>query len=173
MEVGDPASEKSLSPKQSGPAFIGDLRKDAAISVSGVDTSKFSTLQDAFVAAKQTNRNWQKIHFFVHPKADVPIVRVMLNDSKSVLPENISTVIFDRKEGRVVKVLKFSDQSLAERARMWVRFAHTGEQYGLVGSTMAGLASVATAFLVYTGLALAWRRMQAYLLRRRHRVLAS
>jgi uncharacterized iron-regulated membrane protein len=36
---------------------------------------------------------------------------------------------------------------------------HTGEQYGIVGQTIALLASLAACFLVYTGLALAWRRL--------------
>jgi hypothetical protein len=47
-----------------------------------------------------------------------------------------------------------------------MRFAHTGEQYGVVGQTVAGLASLAACFLVYTGIALAWRRLIRPLLRR-------
>jgi uncharacterized iron-regulated membrane protein len=58
-------------------------------------------------------------------------------------------------------------QSPGQRARVWFRFAHTGEQYGIVGQTLAGLASLAACFLAYTGLALAWRRLITPLLRRR------
>lgn len=47
-----------------------------------------------------------------------------------------------------------------------MRFAHTGEYYGLAGQTLAGLASAGGAVLVYTGLALAWRRFVAWLRRR-------
>ena len=50
-------------------------------------------------------------------------------------------------------------QSPGQRARVWFRFVHTGEQYGFVGQTVAGLASLAACFLVYTGLALAFRRL--------------
>ena len=50
-------------------------------------------------------------------------------------------------------------QSPGQRARNWVRFAHTGEQYGVVGQTIAALASLLACLLVYTGLALAWRRL--------------
>jgi uncharacterized iron-regulated membrane protein len=46
-----------------------------------------------------------------------------------------------------------------QRARTWFRFVHTGEQYGLPGQALAGLASIAACFLVYTGLALAFRRL--------------
>jgi uncharacterized iron-regulated membrane protein len=40
-----------------------------------------------------------------------------------------------------------------------VRFAHTGEQYGVLGQTIAAVASLLACVLVYTGLALAWRRL--------------
>ena len=56
--------------------------------------------------------------------------------------------------------------SAAGRARRWFRFVHTGQQYGIVGKTVAGLASLAACFLVYTGLALAYRRLIRPLLRR-------
>ncbi|MBP7778413.1 MAG: hypothetical protein KA371_14950 [Acidobacteria bacterium] len=46
-----------------------------------------------------------------------------------------------------------------------MRFAHTGEYYGLTGQTIAGLVSAGGAVLVYTGLALAWRRRWAWLRR--------
>jgi uncharacterized iron-regulated membrane protein len=50
-------------------------------------------------------------------------------------------------------------QTPAQKARSWFRFVHTGEQYGVIGQTIAGIASLAACFLVYTGLALAWRRL--------------
>ncbi|MCP5265676.1 MAG: PepSY domain-containing protein [Burkholderiaceae bacterium] len=49
----------------------------------------------------------------------------------------------------------------AARARGFLRFLHTGEVFGWIGQTVAGLVSLATLVLVYTGLALAWRRFFA------------
>ena len=40
------------------------------------------------------------------------------------------------------------------KARTWLRFAHTGEVYGLAGQTVAGLVTAGGAVLVWTGLAL-------------------
>ena len=57
-------------------------------------------------------------------------------------------------------------QTAGQRARSWFRFVHTGEQYGVIGQTIAGIASLAACFLVYTGLALAWRRLIRPLFRR-------
>jgi uncharacterized iron-regulated membrane protein len=61
----------------------------------------------------------------------------------------------------------FQDLSAGRRLRSWLRFAHTGEVYGLTGQTIAGLASAGGAVLVYTGLALALRRFISWLRRRR------
>jgi uncharacterized iron-regulated membrane protein len=45
---------------------------------------------------------------------------------------------------------------------MWMRFVHTGEYYGVLGQTIAGIASAAGILLVYTGFALALRRFVAW-----------
>lgn len=61
----------------------------------------------------------------------------------------------------------FGDQSPGRRVRAFLRFAHTGEFGGLPGQILATLASLAGAILVWTGLALAWRRLLAWRARRR------
>ena len=49
--------------------------------------------------------------------------------------------------------------SPALKARRYLRFVHTGEIYGFIGQTLAGLASIAGMVLVYTGISLAIRRL--------------
>jgi uncharacterized iron-regulated membrane protein len=49
--------------------------------------------------------------------------------------------------------------SPAGKARRYLRFVHTGEIYGFIGQTLAGLASIAAIVLVYTGISLAIRRL--------------
>ena len=71
------------------------------------------------------------------------------------------------RTGNVIKAERFNHLSAGRRARSWLRFAHTGEFYGLAGQTIAGLASAGGALLVYTGLALALRRLRSWLARRR------
>ena len=80
-------------------------------------------------------------------------------------PQKRETLTLDRS-GQVTKLERFSDNTKGRRWRLWMRFAHTGEYYGLVGQTIAGLASLGACFLVYTGLALTWRRFQAWQARR-------
>jgi uncharacterized iron-regulated membrane protein len=49
-------------------------------------------------------------------------------------------------------------QNLGRRLRMYARFLHTGELFGLIGQTVAALCTVATLILIWTGFALAFRR---------------
>jgi uncharacterized iron-regulated membrane protein len=78
------------------------------------------------------------------------------------------TVTLNTADASVIRVQppQANTQTPGQRARLWMRLAHTGEQYGIVGQTIAGLASLAACFLVYTGLALAWRRLVRPLFRR-------
>jgi len=53
----------------------------------------------------------------------------------------------------------FSSQSTGQKARSWIRFLHTGEALGIVGQTIAGIVSFTSVLMVWTGLALAYRRL--------------
>jgi uncharacterized iron-regulated membrane protein len=82
-------------------------------------------------------------------------------------PQLRSTIMFDTKTGALLRTQSFADQNRGQRARSWLRFVHTGEFYGLVGQTIAGIASLGGVFLVWTGQALVIRRLIAWLGRRR------
>jgi uncharacterized iron-regulated membrane protein len=73
-------------------------------------------------------------------------------------PQKRQTLTIDRASSAVLKSEGFENLTLGRRARSWLRFAHTGEFYGLGGQTIAGIASAGAAVLVYTGLSLALRR---------------
>ena len=62
----------------------------------------------------------------------------------------------------VVKWEPFAGQNMGRRLRAWVRPLHTGEAAGLVGQAIAFLASAGGTMLVWTGLALAWRRFRGW-----------
>lgn len=65
----------------------------------------------------------------------------------------------DLAQGRVLPSPDdFQQQNLGRRLRMFARFLHTGELFGLVGQTVAALCTLAAILLVWTGFALAWRR---------------
>lgn len=53
----------------------------------------------------------------------------------------------------------FDARTPGNQARVTIRFLHTGEVLGFWGQTLAGLGSLAGVFLVWTGLALSYRRL--------------
>ena len=95
-----------------------------------------------------------------------PIV-VIVDEGHAGQPQKRVTLSVDRATAELVTAERFGNSSAGRRARSWLRFAHTGEIYGLAGQTIAGLASAGATVLVYTGLVLAGRRLSAWLLRRR------
>jgi uncharacterized iron-regulated membrane protein len=88
-------------------------------------------------------------------------VAVAIDRGTGGQPQLRSTATFDG-EGRLVSTETFGDQSLGRRIRSVMRFAHTGEVLGLTGQTVAGLVSGGAVVMVWTGLALSWRRFRAW-----------
>ncbi|MDX1953826.1 MAG: PepSY-associated TM helix domain-containing protein [Verrucomicrobiota bacterium] len=60
--------------------------------------------------------------------------------------------------GEVVSRESYSDFNTGRKVRSWTRYLHTGEALGPIGQALAGLASLGSLFLVWTGFALTWRR---------------
>ena len=75
----------------------------------------------------------------------------------------------NNQSGKVIRIEKSTDWSKGNQARGTVRFIHTGEYFGVIGQTIAGLASLAACFLVYTGFTLSWRRLVSPYLSRKVR----
>jgi len=67
-------------------------------------------------------------------------------------------IVADARSGRILSVQRFSDRPLGRRLRAWLRFLHTGEAFGWPGQLIAMTASLGAVVLVWTGLALSWRR---------------
>jgi uncharacterized iron-regulated membrane protein len=82
-------------------------------------------------------------------------------------PSKAFNLKLDGVDGSLMEWRTFADNSPGRRARTNIRFLHTGEVFGFIGQTVAGLASLAACFSVWTGLALAWRRLIRPLLRKR------
>lgn len=87
---------------------------------------------------------------------------VSVDEGNGGQPQKRHSVSLNAYSGDVVALAPFSSQSAGRQARSWVRFLHTGEALGLIGQTIAGLASFAGVLMVWTGLALAWRRFVAW-----------
>ena len=81
-------------------------------------------------------------------------------------PQKRAQVTLSAATGDVISWNPFSSQAPAQRVRSILRYAHTGEVLGLAGQTVAGIVSLASVVLVWTGAALALRRFGAWRRRR-------
>jgi uncharacterized iron-regulated membrane protein len=117
---------------------------------------------DALMAkAGQQVEGWRSITIQLPAKADAP-VSFAIDRGNGGQPHLRSQLTLARANGDVVRWEPASNNTAGRRLRSWLRFAHTGEVYGVLGQTVAGLASLGGSFLVYTGLSLAWRRFYSW-----------
>ncbi|MCW1923199.1 PepSY domain-containing protein [Luteolibacter arcticus] len=121
----------------------------AAISTTGWNA--------AFATVQGRSPGWQSIQFqFPQGGGKEGVFQVF--HSHRGRPDLRQVVTVDLASGEVRKVERFEDQSAGRRWRTWIRWIHTGEAGGWAGQLLAGLSAVAAITLVWTGLALAWRR---------------
>jgi uncharacterized iron-regulated membrane protein len=122
-------------------------------------------LNALWARAEQQVEGWRTINVRV-PESDRAPVVFAIDKGDGGQPQHRSTLTLDRATGDVVTYESFESQSLGRRLRSISRFAHTGEVLGIPGQTIAGLATAGSVVLVWTGLALAWRRWRAWMKRR-------
>jgi uncharacterized iron-regulated membrane protein len=111
--------------------------------------------------AERQVEGWRSITMQVPQKPDAPVT-FAIDRGNGGQPHLRAQLALDRATGEVVRWEPAANNTAGRRLRSWMRFAHTGEVYGLAGQTVAGLVSLGGAFLVYTGLSLAWRRLYSW-----------
>ena len=129
-------------------------------------------LNALWTRAEQHVSGWRTINMRFPNGPEAPVV-FAIDRGDGGQPHLRSTLTLDRLTGAVVSDEAFSDLTLGRRIRNTMRFAHTGEILGIPGQTIAGAVSAGGAVLVWTGLALAWRRLRAWLKRRGERPVAD
>ncbi|WP_342381855.1 PepSY domain-containing protein [Myxococcus stipitatus] len=90
------------------------------------------------------------------PQADAVSFSVKEKDAWPLFSS--TQVSVDPFTGQVAKREAYADLNSGRQLRSWLRFLHTGEALGWPGQLIAAIASLAGAFLVWTGFALSWRR---------------
>lgn len=141
-----------------GPAGPGGSGPGAAERSPVFDPGSVAGLDPLFETARGQVAGWRTITLRL-PKAEDESVSFSIARSHRGRPDLRDTLELDRKSGAIVKWQPFSEQSAGRRARSWMRFLHTGEPGGLLGQSVAGVASLGTLVMVWTGFALAFRRL--------------
>jgi uncharacterized iron-regulated membrane protein len=149
--VGGPGRANGPGGRQQGPA---------PASLGGLD--------QLMVRAQEHVPGWRTVNLRI-PVSPTALAVFTIDRGDGGQPQLRSTLTLDRRNGDVVAYEAFSDLTMGRRIRNVMRFAHTGEALGVPGQTIAGLASTGGVVLVYTGVALAWRRFRAWRRRRSER----
>lgn len=114
---------------------------------------------DTLVAqATEDFPSWRRVGITL-PAQDAANVSMSVDWGNGVQASKQRTVTVARDGSGLVGAPVGDTSSPASKARRFLRFVHTGEVYGFIGQTLAGLASLAAAVLVYTGISLALRRL--------------
>ena len=134
-------------------------RSEGVSGPTAVDTSVLAGMNQAWQRAESQVAGWKSISLAVPKEKDAPLEFSI--DSGSGGQPQLKAQLVLRRDGQIEKLESFGDQSPGRRLRSFLRFAHTGEFGGIAGQTVAGIASLGGVFLVWTGLALSWRRLLA------------
>lgn len=146
-----PAPAGGLGARGGGPGATAD----------GEDLTANVPLEALVARAEGQMPDWKTISIAL-PSGNAPRIVLTLDAGDGGQPQKRATLILNRRTGAVERWEPYSSQSAGRRARTWLRFAHTGEVYGLAGQTVAGLVTAGGAVLVFTGLALALRRFLSW-----------
>jgi uncharacterized iron-regulated membrane protein len=118
-------------------------------------------LDDLVRHAQTQVPEWRTLSFRI-PEATSQTVTVTIDQGTGGEPQKRSAMTVDLASGQMKQWEPFSAQTRGRRWRSWLRFAHTGEAAGLLGQTVAGVASGGGAVLVWTGIGMALRRFNAW-----------
>jgi len=158
-----PAGQQAVRPEQGGQQAQGGRGPVAAnvgsagdLNIPAVAGIPLDRLVENAIA--HSGEGWNRLNVTL-PRPDDETVRIEIDKGNGAQAQLRHTVVLSRHSGEVVDVVDFSDTPKAQRLRGIARFLHTGEVLGFWGQTIAGLASLASLFLVWTGFALSWRRL--------------
>lgn len=117
------------------------------------------SMQALYSKVASTSTNWQSISFSI-AKQPQHLQKFYVDMGNGGEPQKKSALIINTINANVIALQTFEDNSTYRKVRSYIRFLHTGEVFGVVGQTIAGLASLLACLLVYTGIAMSWRRWQ-------------
>ncbi len=123
-------------------------------------------LAAALAATESGVPGWRAIVLTL-PRARDTGIRVEVRAGRAGQPQKAGVMTVDRRTGAVQSWESFADANPSRRAQQFMRYAHTGEYWGLAGQAVAGLFAVGTVLMVWTGLSVAllmfrfWRQKRS------------
>ncbi len=126
-----------------------------------------------FVVSSNLNAIWQLAESQSPGWKSISLRLPLTKDATFTIDEGKSWNIFgrsnltvDAETATVSKWEPYAERNSAQQIRSWMRFTHTGESFGFIGQLIGFIACIGGAVLVYTGFALAVRRLSTWRRRR-------
>lgn len=141
----------------------GELLKNNVSAQSFALPSPVETAQEVLSIDDQVSKleqrfpQWQTISFDLS-LTPTNLQLFNIDNGNGGEPQKRLSVALDTLTGEIVLQQGFEQLSPYRQVRSYIRFLHTGEAFGLIGQTLAGLASLLACLLVYTGIMLSWIR---------------
>ncbi len=124
---------------------------------SGPQEIRTAGVNEVWAVAAKKVAGWRTLSLRFPNQPGEPLTFV-IDQGNGARPDLRAMLTLDADTGGEVLWQPYSSQTAGQRARAWVRWIHTGEAGGLLGQTAAFLVTIATMVLIWTGLALTWRR---------------
>lgn len=163
--TGRPDGSGERGPGAKAPARVDATRAPApapaAVQAPALEGRPYRSLAALMDQAAAHSANW-RILIARLPAPRDQTLQVTVDTGTGAQPQKKGTLHLDRLSGTKSQWEPFESQSAGRQWRSWMRFVHTGEYYGLAGQTVAMLATAGSVVLVWTGLALTWRRFRAW-----------
>lgn len=135
---------------------LGSIVASSAVGARGAGDGR-AGLDAALAAAERAAPEWRSIVVHV-PREGSTEVAVEVRTGLEGQPQRAAAMTVDARTGVVVRWEAFGDVGPGRRGQQFFRHAHTGEYWGVAGQALAAIASLGAVCLVWTGMAMAWRR---------------
>lgn len=161
--VGDTPPTRGAGPEGRTGIMVAARRARMGVAPGRSDTVTLNagdqlSLDALFDHAAEQVDDWGSITVQL-PREQATSVNFTIDQGNNGLPLDLQTLVLNSQTGDVERSQMFTDQTSGVQARGWIRFLHTGEALGLVGQAVAGIVSLASLIMVWTGFALAYRRL--------------
>ncbi len=149
-----------------GEVADGQAATEAADQTADPALAPRAGLAAALAATESGIPGWRAIVLTLPRPRDTE-VRVEVRAGRSGQPQKAGVMTVDRRTGAALSWESFADATPSRRAQQFLRYAHTGEYWGLAGQVVAGLLAVGTVLMVWTGLSVAllmfrfWRQKRS------------
>jgi uncharacterized iron-regulated membrane protein len=148
-----------VAPAEADPRSPRHANSDVAPPWQGID--------QLVASAEQRVSDWRSITLRLPAAPSDPNLIFSIDSGNGGRPDKRAQLTIDRKTAGEVRWEPFSSYNSGRRLRSWIRFTHTGEAGGPLGQFIAAIAALGGAFLVWTGISLAVRRLRASVTRDR------